>query len=261
MKSQVSWNDLVFEKRNKDYGAYVLRQAYGGRIVIAFIIALVTFALVLAFPFIRKMFDNEVVADTTVREIKYNELAAPPPIDINQPPPPKVELPPPVKEAIKFVPPKVTEKEVVDEMPTITELKNAEPALETNEGPGEVVFDEPVAEAVAEPAEDPNKVYMLVEQQPEFPGGVEAMMKFVSKNMRYPPQARRMGTEGSVFVEFVVDQTGKISGTKVLKGIGSGCDEEAVRVINQMPQWKPGKQNGRAVNVRFVLPLKFVLGS
>lgn len=132
--------------------------------------------------------------------------------------------------------------------------------METNEGPGEVIFDEVVEDVVAEPAEDPNRVYMVVEQAPEFPGGVTAMMKFISQNMRYPSQARRMGTEGSVFVEFVVDQSGTITGAKLLKGIGSGCDEEAIRVIQKMPPWKPGKQNGKPVKVRFVLPVKFVLG-
>jgi protein TonB len=115
-------------------------------------------------------------------------------------------------------------------------------------------------EAVEEPAEDPNMIYTVVEQPAEFPGGMAAMMKFISQNMKYPSQARRMGTEGSVFVEFVVDQQGKISDAHVIKGIGAGCDEEAVRVVNKMPNWKPGKQNGKAVRVRFVLPVKFVLG-
>ncbi|MEJ0030195.1 MAG: energy transducer TonB [Bacteroidota bacterium] len=106
----------------------------------------------------------------------------------------------------------------------------------------------------------PNKVYMVVEQQPEFPGGLAAMMKFLQSNIKYPSQARRMGTEGSVFVEFVVDQQGNIGAPRVIKGIGAGCDEEAVRVIQKMPPWKPGKQNGKAVRVRFVLPVKFMLG-
>jgi protein TonB len=154
----------------------------------------------------------------------------------------------------------VTEKEVVEETPTIEELKQVDVAPETTEGTGEIIFDEPVQEATAEPEEDPNKVYMVVEQQPEFPGGLAAMMKFLQTNIKYPSQARRMGTEGSVFVEFVVDQAGNINNPRVIKGIGSGCDEEAVRVIQKMPPWKPGKQNGKAVKVRFVLPVKFVLG-
>ena len=260
MKNHVSWNDLVFDKRNKEYGAYTLRKAYGGRVVVAFIIALLTLALVMAFPAIRKFFTEEERVVPATKTVKYTDLVAPPPIDKDKLPPPKIDIPPPTK-TIKFVPPKVTHEEVVEEVtPTIDELKEIQPSTETNDGPVEVDFDEPVGEAIEEPGEDPNKIYTVVEQQAEFPGGMQAMMKFISQNMKYPSQARRMGTEGSVFVEFVIDQQGQISGAKVIKGIGTGCDEEAVRVVNKMPAWKPGKQNGRAVKSRFVLPVKFVLG-
>lgn len=260
MKDQLNWNDLVFDNRNKEYGAYRLRQEYGRRVMIAFVGALITLALVMAFPFIRKFFDKEEIIEGPKKAIVYSELQPPPPIDADKPPPERIELPPKVKEAIKFVPPVVTPKEVVDETPTSEDLKLAEPALETNEGEGQIVFDDVVEQVVAEPADDPTKVYMIVQQQPEFPGGTEAMMKFLSKNMRYPSQARRIGTSGLVYVEFVVDHTGNITMAKVIKGIGAGCDEEALRVVRKMPRWKPGKQNGKAVNVRFVLPLKFILG-
>lgn len=256
----LSWNDLVFAGRNKEYGAYPLRETYGNRVFIAFVCGILTLTFIVAFPYIKAWLTPEEKIETTAKTIKYTDLAAPPPIDQNTPPPPKLELPPPVKEAIKFLPPKVTEKEVVEETPTIEELKQVEVAAETSEGTGEVVFDEPVVEVAEEPKEDPNQIYTVVEQPAEFPGGVAAMMKFINQNMKYPSQARRMGTEGSVFVEFVVEPTGQITGTKVIKGIGGGCDEEAVRVVNKMPPWKPGKQNGKPVRVRFVLPVKFVLG-
>jgi protein TonB len=259
-QQSLNWNDLVFAGRNKDYGAYPLRQTYGNRVVIAFVCGFLTLAFILAFPYIKRMFEEEIVVDKSAKTIKYTDLAAPPPINPDTPPPPKLELPPPVKEAIKFLPPKVTEKEVVEETPTIEELKNVEVAAETTEGTGEIIFDEPVEEVAEEPAEDPNQIYTVVEQPAEFPGGVQAMYKFINANMKYPSQARRMGTEGSVFVEFVVEPTGAITGTKVIKGIGGGCDEEAVRVVQKMPPWKPGKQNGKPVRVRFVLPVKFVLG-
>ena len=258
--NSLSWNDLVFAGRNKEYGAYTLRQAYGGTVTVAFVCGILTLAFILAFPYIRAWLTPEEKVEVVSRQIKYTDLAAPPPIDQNQPPPPKLELPPPVKEAIKFLPPKVTEKEVVEETPTIEELKQVEVSTETTEGTGTVIFDEPVEQIAEEPAEDPNQIYTVVEQPAEFPGGVAAMMKFIRDNMKYPSQARRMGTEGSVFVEFVVEPTGAITGIKVIKGIGAGCDEEAVRVVQKMPSWKPGKQNGKAVRVRFVLPVKFVLG-
>lgn len=258
--SKLNWEDIVFERRNQDYGAYSLRKAYGGRVIAAFVGAVFILGFVMALPAIRRYFASAEEVKAPVKTIKYTDLAAPPPIDKNTPPPPRVELPP-VKEVIKFLPPTVTEKEVVEEeVPTVAELKQNEISTESSEGNGEIVFDEPVEEATEEPGEDPNKVYTIVEQPPEFPGGMAAMMKFVSQNMRYPAQARRMGTEGSVFVSFVVGPDGRISEVQTIKGISADCDKEARRVIEAMPAWKPGKQNGKAVRVRFVLPIKFLLG-
>jgi protein TonB len=102
---------------------------------------------------------------------------------------------------------------------------------------------------------------MVVEQQAEFEGGLQALGKYLNKNLRYPASARRMGIEGQVFVSFVIDKEGKISDIQVVKGISADCDKEAVRVVSSMPNWKPGKQNGRPVKSRFVLPIRFKLES
>jgi TonB family protein len=106
-----------------------------------------------------------------------------------------------------------------------------------------------------------NKVYTYVEQMPEFPGGREAMMKHIQSNTKYPALALRNQVEGRVFVSFVVKPDGSVSDVKLLKGIGSGCDEEAVRVINSMPIWTPGKQNGRTVAVSYTVPVTFTVNS
>jgi protein TonB len=157
---------------------------------------------------------------------------------------------------IKFVPPKVVKEEVVEEIPTIEEIKQHEVADVAIEGPTEVVFEEPVEEVVVE---DENKIFTVVEQQPEFQGGYEAMMNFIKKNMRYPASARRMGVDGTVYVSFVVSKDGSISEVKTIRGISADCDKEAMRVVSMMPAWRPGKQNGKPVFVRFVLPIKFKL--
>lgn len=256
----LSWEDIVFEKRNKDYGAYLNRKSYSKSVVIATLITFLVLIFVLAFPAIKEFFgslgekEEAVVRNTTVVS-----LDQPPPISPNQPPPPDIRIPPPVKTIIKFLPPKVTDKEVVEEeeMPTIEEIKQNETGAENVEGTGEVVFEEPVEEV--KEVDDANKVFLVVEQAPEFEGGLEAMYKFISKNMKYPASARRMNIEGSVFVQFVVDADGKISEASVIKGISADCDKEALRVINMMPKWRPGKQSGRAVRVKFVLPIKFKL--
>jgi len=104
-----------------------------------------------------------------------------------------------------------------------------------------------------------DKLFLVVEQNPEFNGGFEAMLKFLKDNMHYPDVAVKTGVQGTVFVQFVVQKTGKISNIKVLRGIGSGCDEEAVRVVSEMPNWTPGRNKGEVVSVMFQIPVKFQL--
>ena len=104
-----------------------------------------------------------------------------------------------------------------------------------------------------------DKVFEKVEVMPEFPGGEQAMMDFVAKNVQYPKEAMEKEISGRVLVGFIVEKDGSISETEVVKGIGGGCDEEAVRVVKAMPKWKPGKQDGKPVRVHFILPLTFKL--
>ena len=118
----------------------------------------------------------------------------------------------------------------------------------------EVVFEEAPEE------EEVDEIFTIVEDQPTPSGGMSAFYQYVAKKLKYPAQARRMGIEGKVFVQFVVDKDGSLTEVKAVKGIGAGCDEEAVRVINGAPKWKPGKQRGRAVKVRMILPITFKLG-
>jgi protein TonB len=251
------WEDVIFENRNKAYGAYVLRTVYTKNVIRGVILTLVIVALLFYSPDIIAFFKGkEVVEKVAPRKLVYTDLSAPPPIDKPKPPPPQIELPK-LQKVIKFVPPKVVKEEVVEEIPTIEEIKQNEVAAVEVEGPTEVVFEEPVKEVVV--AEDENKIFTVVEQNPEFVGGYEAMMNFIKKNMRYPASARLMGVDGTVYVSFVVDKTGSISEVKTIRGISADCDKEAMRVVSMMPPWKPGKQNGKPVFVRFVLPIKFKL--
>lgn len=259
---QQRWEDIVFEYRNKAYGAYDNRRSYSKHVLLAAIFTILSAALVLAYPKIAEWLkgqDDEKVVE--LKSVKYTDLAPPPPIQ-NTPPPPQVNIPPPVKTIIKYLPPKVTDKEIIEEepMPTIEEVKQNDVGAENVEGTGEVIFDEPVQEVVAE-SNDDDKIFTVVEQPAEYPGGLEAMYKYLQKNVKYPASARRMGVEGSVFVSFVVDREGKISDPQIVKGISADCDKEAIRVVSTMPPWKPGKQNGRAVKSRFVLPIKFKLAT
>ena len=104
-----------------------------------------------------------------------------------------------------------------------------------------------------------DKVFEKVEDMPEFPGGEQAMMDFVSKNVVYPQEAQEKGISGRVFVSFIVEKDGSVNEVKIVRGIGGGCDEEAVRVVKAMPKWKPGTDKGKAVRVNYMLPITFKL--
>lgn len=249
------WNDIVFEHRNREYGAYKLRKGYTHNVMVGLgITVLVTLFLILT-PSLAKLFKNEAAPVAPPRKLVYSELSIPPPIDKPKPVQPRILLPR-LQKVIKFVPPKVVKDAVSDTPPTIEEIRQNDTGAEAIDAPVTAVFDEPVEEVVLE---EDNEIFVVVDQQPEFEGGYDAMMAFIKQNMNYPPNARRMQIEGTVHVSFVVGKTGAISDVKVLRGIMTECDKEAVRVIQMMPAWKPGKQNGRAVNVRFILPLKFRL--
>lgn len=103
------------------------------------------------------------------------------------------------------------------------------------------------------------KVFMVVEKQPSFPGGEQARMEYLSENIEYPQLARESGIQGTVYVTFVVEKDGSITDVRVLRGIGGGCDEEAIRVVKNMPKWEPGEQRGKPVRVQFNMPIRFTL--
>lgn len=113
--------------------------------------------------------------------------------------------------------------------------------------------------ATRKPASLDGEVFMVVEQQPEFPGGMEKLGKYLSENLNYPAAAKKASVQGRVFVNFIVTKTGDVTDVNILKDVGFGTGEEAVRVVSQMPRWKPGKQDGRPVNVRYNLPINFEL--
>lgn len=262
MKWHIDWSDainperveLVFANRNKEYGAYQIRKKYEKRVVKAMLIALSGIALAVAIPILVNYLSkvNFGKKDKMVEEIT---LAEPPPIDKTAPPPPPVIPPPPVQQTIKFTPPIVVKDEEVEEPPpTQEETKEVQVSTETHEGEKNAVELPPET-----PVEDEGKIFTIVEEMPSFPGGEEKMLEYVAKNIKYPAIARENGITGRVYVNFYIDKDGKVQSAKVVRGIGGGCDEEALRVVRMMPQWKPGKQNGRAVNVNYNLPINFTL--
>ncbi|MFN7329396.1 MAG: energy transducer TonB [Bacteroidota bacterium] len=115
-------------------------------------------------------------------------------------------------------------------------------------------------QVVEEVKEEVDEIFTVVEETATPKGGMAAFYKYVGEKIKYPAQARRMGVEGKVFVQFVIGKDGSISDVKVIKGIGAGCDEEAIRIVQSSPSWNPGKQRGKAVKQRYTLPIQFKLG-
>jgi len=247
--------ELVFEQRNKAYGGYILRRDYTKRVVYALIVSIVGIALLVAIPKLVSVLSKSVL-ETKTTMTEAVTLLEPPPIDKSAPPPPPVIPPPPVQQTIKFTPPKVVkDEEVVDPPPTQEEIKDVQVSIKTVEGDKDII-DLPDENPIGE---DEGKIFTVVEEMPGFPGGEGKLFEYLQKNIKYPPVARENGIQGRVYVTFVVDKDGKIKDAKILRGIGGGCDEEALRVIRTMPQWKAGRQNGRSVQVQYNLPVNFTL--
>ena len=151
------------------------------------------------------------------------------------------------------VPKQTTQLEIVQDDVEVEDIEiNAE--VEQNE-----VIEEYVAPEIEEEEVVEQEIFQIVEEMPSFPGGEQKLLEYVAKNTKYPQIARESGIQGRVFIGFVVETDGGISNVKVLRGIGGGCDEEAVRVIKSLPKWKPGKQRGKAVRVSYQIPVNFKL--
>lgn len=258
-------DELVFVGRNQAYGAFDLRQHYRPTLSRALWLGIGLFLLGLLGPQLYTRL-SPAPADRVMVETDFVRLAPPPDV-------PPVVIPPaeptPVQRTVRALPPLVVPADEVREEhlpPTVDDLDHAVTSDQNAEGTGDIdVIQAPEAAApskietlleVAPPAED---IFLAVEQQPEYPGGQPAMRAFLAKNLRYPASATTAGVSGKVFVSFVIGTDGSLSDLSVLKGIGFGCDEEALRVMRQMPHWKPGKQSGRAVRVRYNLPITFAL--
>lgn len=260
-------DDIIFENRNKKYGAYILRTSYDNTIQKSFLWVL---AGTLSFLTLLAMLPKKsptpltsIVIDLYPDDIELFEKKAKPVEPIKQPSS-KTE-----KVATKtFVEPKVEkDNKVVEQTPIATteELKTAAISNTTQDGiqnPVAIIEHTIVNEALPTSTnmeDQTNKVLLVAEEMPEFPKGTAALMKFLSENVKYPAMAREENIEGKVVLQFVINEDGSISDISPIRTIGGGCTDAAIRAILKMPNWKPGKQGGRAVKVRFTLPIVFKL--
>jgi protein TonB len=261
------WIDVVFTGRNKAYGAYELRKENPRNTNKALIIGVAAFVLLISFKTIINAIEGFIPkAD---EKVKVTEVVLPPP-PVNEqqkPPPPPPEPPKPKVDQVRFPPPVVKPDNEVQEKdpPTVKELEVADPGQKDQKGDpnADIRIDEPVGNSDVKQVveENPNQIFTAVEQAPTFPGGDGAFGKYLGKNIRYPAIARENNVQGRVVLTFVVERDGSLTDIKVLRSLGSGTDEEAVRVLKASPKWKPGIQNGRPVRVQYSIPVNFTLAS
>lgn len=266
------WTEMVFEGRNKEYGAYRLRKNAGKRnlysLITIFIAALAIWGGISLVKFVESR--TKSVAQTSVAELsalnqpkKKAEVKQQKKVKLEQP----EKVVERVKSSVKFTAPVIKKDDEVkpeDELKTQDELMSTKTAIGAldvkgnDDANGEVLK---IKEAVAQPEPKPEveKVFDVVEQMPSFPGGPSALMEWLSNNVKYPVVAQENGVQGRVVVSFVVERDGSITDVKVVRGVDPSLDREASRVVRAMPRWIPGKQNGSAVRVKYNVPVAFRL--
>lgn len=263
------WADIVFQGRNKVYGAYQLRRGTSKRNIVSMIfvaaVAAVAYLGLAAYNSYQEAqkakFEAEMEASLleAKKEAKVEKKTETPKVEQVQ----KVEK---VKSSIAFTPPvikKDSEVKPEEEMKTQDELKETKTAIgafdvKGNDEAGGTVLKAVEEIAAPEPPkheEEQNKIFEVVEQQPQFPGG--SVNGWLADHIKYPVVAAENGISGRVVVQFVVERDGSVSQVKVVRGVDPSLDKEAQRVISSMPKWIPGKQNGQAVRSRFTVPVTF----
>ncbi len=260
----IEWCDLVFEGKNQSYGAYELRKNSPRRHFIALITACLLVIFAAALPsMIRSIIPKKKEVEVRIRSLTDIKLEKPKENNILKevPPPPPQQ----VRNTIKFTPPVIRPDEQVSEedepkmQKEVVEEKAAIGAVNYDKGTDDISAPIAVAAEHAKISEDAEAPFVIVEQMPQFPGGEKEMMNFIKTNLHYPVLAQEMGVSGTVIINFVIDKNGSISNISLTRGIGSGCDEEAIRVLKLMPKWTPGRQGGKTVRVSYNLPFRFIL--
>jgi len=247
------WLDIVFEGRNKSYGAYELRKSNDKTTFRSLIIGGIIFTLLVSIPVLANLLPDDTEDTTLDQKITTVKLPPKEKPKENLPPPPP---PPPKVDQVKFVKPVVAKaEEVVEEPPKIKEIVDKKIGAETIKGdPDAELTVEPVGNGPKDVVEEDNNIYNTagIEVKPEFPGGIDKFYKFVGKNYQVPEEE---GLKGKVFVSFVVEKDGSLTDIKVIRDIGYGTGKEAIRVLKSCPKWNPGEQNGKKVRVLYSLPI------
>jgi len=249
-----AFDDIVFEVRNKEYGAYKLRKKYNRTVLTALAIGIVILATAIITPFIsakaaensKKRAERQVVIKMENLDTPHDVVAPPPP-----PPPPPTD----VVQQQKYVPPQVVDSIKPEDVKQLMTADQAQTEV-TNKEVVENV--QQVTEEVQEAEKEPEP-FVVVEEMPTFPGGDVALLKYIGEHTQYPEVAKENNIQGRVIIRFCVTSKGGVSQVSVLKGVDPELDKEAIRVVNTLPPFKPGKQGGKPVPVWYMVPITFTL--
>ena len=272
------WRDIVFADKNREFGAYVMRQESDKRHNRAFIFLLAGLAALIGIIVVWGIYSDKMAEKAAIEakmqaekmlaaqleQMEQQEEEEPEPEEQKV----EIEIPEVPQEVLATV--QVTQIAIVDDVKN--EVMDMEDQKEDNSARGVVNQEgsddadkfQAVQEAVIVKEPEPEKpkeeeIFQAVEQQAEFPGGTAALMKWLSSNIRYPEAAQQNDVQGRVIVKFVVEKDGSVSQAQIVKGVDKDLDKEALRVVNKMPKWQAGKNNGVAVRSYFTLPVQFRL--
>ena len=265
------WVDLVFEGKNQSYGAYQLRKETGKRNVYSLLMMLAIGIAIAVIVAIKGVVENAMRQDVVIETVvELSKLAQKKEAKVERKEPvvqiEQQKVVEKVKSSVKFTAPEIKKDDEVnpeDEIKSQDDLAKTNTAIGTfdvkgnDEAEGEVLK---AKEVIAdEPKVEEQKVFDVVEQMPEFPGGQAALLKWISEHIKYPAVAEENGIQGRVVATFVVERDGSVTDVQIARSIDPSLDKEAIRVLKQMPKWIPGKQNGSAVRVKYTVPVTFKL--
>lgn len=252
-KKMESLEEIVFRHRNKAYGAYQLHRDYRKFVTLALIIALFVTSAVVSYPLVTAMYAKPKILIPENKGVDADLIS--PPAE-TKPKPEIPEAPEPEIERIKFLPPLVVDSAVEENFGVQDDLKD-KPNTDIIEAQPAVVVEEVEPQVIEQPiVEVPRTIVTIM---PSFPGGEPALREYLATHIKFPDNAKELGIQGMVFINFIVEKDGSITGVTLLRGIGGGCDEVALQAIREMPKWNPGSQQGILVRVSFNLPVRFTL--
>jgi protein TonB len=247
------FDDIVFEKRNQEYGAYKLRKKYNRNVMIAMLIGIFIIGTAVITPYLNaRALENQKKRDQKLVELKMENLDAPQ--DVVAPPPPPPPPPAETVAQVKYVPPVLVDTIKPEEAKQMMTADQAQAEVKNEEVTAVAEVQEEVKEEEA-----PVEVFVVVEEMPTFPGGDKELMNFINGNIVYPEIAKENNLQGRVILRFCVTYKGAVDQVQVLKPVDPALDNEAIRVIKMLPAWKPGKQGGKPVNVWYSVPVTFQL--